>query len=297
MKNLIYVFISVLLCVTVKSQVGINTKSPKALMDIKVSDPDNPAVSDGLLLPRVNTLNYTPGADQDKMMVFLEQDEAFENTDASGNNITCTRYSGLYYWNNSNSKWLPITTQLDTIDSGLVLYRNDCDYLAVADAVAGVMTSSVLFDTNSSWKQFILGNEVIDNYNLYDPATGVFTCRESGTYRIAITLDISATIVNGNGSLIFGLVKIADGGSPTNGPSVNGNKYVTRNTAVFSTSTPDYGEPFTISTYAELEEGAEYTFGGLSFHMNTGESIRVNYINSGGTGFGYSTTFAINRIK
>lgn len=74
-------------------QVGINTSSPKALLDIVSNSPDTPLGIDGLLIPRIHKFPVDPPSkDQHGMLVFL-------------NSISLSPKSGFYFWNNDSLKW------------------------------------------------------------------------------------------------------------------------------------------------------------------------------------------------
>lgn len=94
----IYVCVGILCLVTsVSAQVGINTTDPKAQLDIASSNSVNPAITDGILIPRMeNFPSLTPTVDQDGMLVYLKKGKA-------GFPI------GFYYWNSSLGAWTPIT--------------------------------------------------------------------------------------------------------------------------------------------------------------------------------------------
>lgn len=296
MKKLLLITNFVILSVFSYAQVGVNNSTPKALLDIKVSDAASPDVKDGILIPRVSTLAYTPGADQHSMLVFLDTAETYtEGT------LTCNRTPGFYSWDNSGSNWSPVSTKNTAQGSGLVLYQNDCRYYQIADAFSGVFnegSTEVAYSwVTNVWRKFIIDNEIIDNYGSYDNTTGIFTCRETGTYRVSMTLDLNATVINNKLNLIFGLVKVAAGNDGSEKPNSAGNVYVTRNTAVFTRSTPAYAEATTVVTFANLEAGERYVFGGLTTAIGDGESLNLNSVNSGATGGGYSTSFAIDRVR
>lgn len=293
MKNF-FVIICTISVLFLYSQVGINQTNPKALLDVNVASPNTPSITDGILIARVNTLNYTPSAEQNSMLVYLNNQESY-----TAGTQTCTRTPGYYFWDNDNTSWFPVGTKVSAQDSGLILYQNDCKYYELADAVSGTLAQTDLYTwtTNNQWQKIIVANEVIDNYNSYNTSDGILTCRESGTYRLSITLDLTATLVDSNATLIFGMVKLATGNNGTETPSSTGNTYVTRNSAVFSTSTPAYAEPVTIVTFVDLEQGERYALGALSFNMASGESIVLNAINSGGTGWGYSTSVSLDRVR
>lgn len=79
-----------------QAQVGINTTTPKAQLEIKSSNETTPANTDGLLIPKINAFPVTnPTADQQGMLVYL--------TTTVGSNVP-----GFYYWNNPSSTWISI---------------------------------------------------------------------------------------------------------------------------------------------------------------------------------------------
>lgn len=73
-------------------QVGINTNDPKAQLDVEAADAVSPQPSDGLLVPRVQTLPAA-GADQHSMITYL--------TNSIG-----TFTPGFYYWDENASNWI-----------------------------------------------------------------------------------------------------------------------------------------------------------------------------------------------
>ncbi len=79
------------------AQVGIGTSNPKAQLDIISNSPENPAVIDGILIPRVEKFPVTaPSAAQHGMLVFLNKNlPEFP--------------SGFYFWNNNSAKWETIS--------------------------------------------------------------------------------------------------------------------------------------------------------------------------------------------
>jgi hypothetical protein len=95
MKHLLF-FSLLLLPFWIYPQVGINTTEPKAQLDIPATNPANPGVIDGILIPRIEKFPTTnPSAAQNAMLVYLSKD--FEG-----------KKPGFYYWDNLNSKWASI---------------------------------------------------------------------------------------------------------------------------------------------------------------------------------------------
>ena len=75
------------------AQVGINTTTPQAQLDIPATNAATPSNTDGILIPRIDVFPTTnPTASQNGMLVFL--------TTTAGLN-----QPGFYYWNNGAATW------------------------------------------------------------------------------------------------------------------------------------------------------------------------------------------------
>lgn len=96
MKSYVSVFSFFLVVFSTPAQVGINTEEPKARLEIKSSDTEDPLNTDGILIPRISRFpSDDPTTDQNGMMVFLA--------------TTIPDYSkGFYFWNAEESSWFPI---------------------------------------------------------------------------------------------------------------------------------------------------------------------------------------------
>ena len=89
---IVFTFVNVL-----QSQVGINTTSPSAQLDIRSSSQATPSNTDGILIPKIDTFPATnPTAAQQGMLVYL--------TTTSGTDLP-----GFYYWDNSSNDWISIS--------------------------------------------------------------------------------------------------------------------------------------------------------------------------------------------
>lgn len=199
------VLVSLLFCLSTASytQVGINTTTPNAQLEIKSSNEALPANTDGLLIPKAATFPASnPTAAQQGMMVYL--------TTTSGTNSP-----GFYYWNNPTLTWVPVgnnntsdwritgntgtnaaTNFIGTTDNTDLVFRR-------FNVVSGRISSSNTFFGRLS------GNVSTANNNTYigteagrDNITGqqnVFIGRRSGTFGTAG----SDNILIGNGAGIF----------------------------------------------------------------------------------------------
>lgn len=100
------------LAIGLAAQVGINTETPKAQLDIRSSSLNSPTPTDGILIPRINVFPSTnPGVGQNGMLVFLTTDNTF------------------YYWDQNQTSWIALTDEMvsikciDDLTDGL----SDCD--------------------------------------------------------------------------------------------------------------------------------------------------------------------------
>ncbi|SCY48631.1 hypothetical protein [Flavobacterium caeni] len=89
---------ALILCGTAAfAQVGINTSTPNAALDVRSSNQAAPSNTDGLIIPKIDAFPaVNPTADQQGMMVYL-------TTSAAG------KRPGFYYWDNSGAIWTPVS--------------------------------------------------------------------------------------------------------------------------------------------------------------------------------------------
>jgi trimeric autotransporter adhesin len=81
-----------------QAQVGINTTTPNAQLDIRSSSQTTPSNTDGILIPKIDAFPATnPGLDQNGMLVFL--------TTLVGSNAP-----GFYYWEAASNAWIKLST-------------------------------------------------------------------------------------------------------------------------------------------------------------------------------------------
>ncbi len=100
------------------SQVGIQTSSPNATLDIEVSNSTNPNSNEGLLIPRLDSFPLTnPSAAQNGMMVFLNQN--LSNINISG--VPQDYIKGFYYWDDVQNNWIGIGSSASSGDSWNIL--------------------------------------------------------------------------------------------------------------------------------------------------------------------------------
>jgi trimeric autotransporter adhesin len=115
------------------SQVGINTASPNAQLDIQSSNQAAPSNTDGILIPKIDAFPLTnPTVAQQGMMVYLTT-------------ISAGKQPGFYHWDNVTVNWIglggssavsgwsltgnagtnPATNFVGTTDNNDVIFRRD----------------------------------------------------------------------------------------------------------------------------------------------------------------------------
>ena len=150
MRALILMFFLPLICF---SQVGINTTSPNASLDIQSSNQATPANTDGILIPKIDEYpSVNPTVAQDGMIVF-----------ASG---TGSVTKGFYYWDNTTTSWKPFSgTTIEKIDD-LIDGKSDNDGTDNGSSIFLGKDAGLNDDgTNNS-------NVAIGPYSLRDNTTG-----------------------------------------------------------------------------------------------------------------------------
>jgi len=142
MKNLLYSFLF-LLSINCISQVGINTVTPDASLDIEVNNPIIPLANDGLLIPRLNNFPaINPGVEQNSMLVYLNNN--LINVNISG--VPQDYNIGFYFWSNAQNNWISFSIEGD-------------DWRLVGNS--NVTSTSFLGSTNDESVQFRANNRFI----------------------------------------------------------------------------------------------------------------------------------------
>ena len=185
------------------AQVGINTTSPNATLDIQTTNAAAPSATDGILIPKIDEFPATnPTAAQDGMMVFV-----------TGNGSVS---KGFYYWDQTATNWqtisgamdhdwyqLPLDTPADTITDNLYTLgkitigrrHSGNVQLEVYDTISSNLAaiSALKRGTASSAAQFLSGivTSVTDSISrektgLYSYISGPVSTRKIGIRSIVV---------------------------------------------------------------------------------------------------------------
>lgn len=174
MKKLLTFCLLLLFSVQITAQVGINTTTPNATLDIRSSNQAAPSNVDGILIPKIDDFPaVNPGADQDAMLVYL--------TTTSGSNLP-----GFYYWDNTATVWVPVGQNTGwslTGNSGTVdgtHFLGTTDNVALNFRVNDEMAGRIDSDINTATTSFGYGN-LANTTGIYNSAFGYYALLENTT--------------------------------------------------------------------------------------------------------------------
>ncbi|MGH1515988.1 hypothetical protein [Chryseobacterium sp. JK1] len=274
----------IVLCTTVTmaySQIGINTPTPHATLDVVAST--NPNMTDGILPPRISKQQLaekesgTYGSDQTGAIVYITDITAPSGTIPSAARVGSIHSTGYHYF--TGLQWVPFSVNLYNSDgylSGNRVVTQDGNTLAfTSTSINGFSVDGTTLSVDASNHRIGFGTSspetklhvvstipISNRYNLIDATTG------STQFGIMALRNTSA-LATGNYSLL---------GFTNNGPSAAGANWVLGS----------------IRTGATLTNGTEEDFYiGNSVGGSLIERVRINPI-TGSVGIG--TTAPTNRL-
>jgi hypothetical protein len=226
MKKYYFLVLFCFVLATSFAQVGVNTTTPNAMLEIRTSNEAAPTPTDGLLIPKVNVFPATnPTIAQQGMLVYLTT-------------LVGTNQPGFYFWDFATLAWRPIAgaTAAGTLDQAYDFGGAGLGKTITADAGAvlingtdgfvstGTLGSGAIAPSGSGIKMFwnprkaairagrVNGTEWDDtNIGTYSTAFGNRTTA-SGSTSTAFGTDTRAS---GTFSTAFGVATTASGGSST----------------------------------------------------------------------------------
>lgn len=237
------------------SQVGINTTTPNASLDIQSSNQATPSNTDGILIPKADAFPLTnPTASQDGMMVFV-----------TGNG---TPTKGFYYWNNTTSTWIAFTAigaeKIDDLLDG----KSDND--GTQDG------SSVFLGVNAG-----LNDDSTDNKNV-GVGFEALQANTSGTGNIANGYQALYSNTGGNWNVANGRLSLY---SNTNGSAntANGNQSLYSNTDGYNNTANGYQSIYSnTSGFDNTASGLQSLYTNTIGTNNTAYGVRSLYLNTEG---------------
>lgn len=262
------------------AQVGIATTSPDAQLDIRSSSQTTPSITDGILIPKINTFSVTnPTIAQQGMLVYLNAPTTF-----GGN----PKAIGFYYWDFATLDWIGISSSSngdhDWYEEGTTLAPNTItdDMFHTGNVAIGKNTTdfplevqnTTLDRTINATSVFNLTN-AITKYGLNNSITGSSNDVLNGISNSVITtgtssnIGITNVVTNPNSASLFGISNFA-----TN--SFNGNSTGISNSALSFNGTA-----------IAVDNSVNSSGTGVSTGVN-------NTINSVGTGIQYGVRNTMN---
>jgi hypothetical protein len=276
------------------AQVGINTTTPNAQLDIRSSSQVAPSNTDGILIPKMDVFpTINPTASQQGMLVYLTTATTF-----SGN----PKPIGFYYWNDSPADWIALKGTdggtLDqaydfggagngktiTADAGAVLISGTDGLVSTgttgsgALAPAGAGTRMVWNPRKAAFRAGTTSGALSTVWDdsqigVQSVAFGINTVA-SGTFSVAFGQQTSATGFN---STAFGAGSVANAGQSTafgNGTVASG-----INSTSFGSNSVASGLTSTAFGFSGTASGAFSTAFGLTTNASGQSSIAAGHNN------------------
>ena len=161
------------------SQVGINISTPKTTLEVKTRDKDNPLSNEGVIVPRVTSLNVTSTKDHG-LLVFLDSEDP----------LTATIERGFYWWNNTTSTWIPFFSMNKMTKDRTITYVS-CKSTFDEGPLTSVSTNvrTLGFDVNT-----LIAN---DTGNFSVNGAGELVVNKAGTYHVQAVISLH-NVTNGN---------------------------------------------------------------------------------------------------
>ena len=218
-KSIFYFF--VFFSTSFFAQVGINTTTPNAQLDIRSSNQVAPASTDGMLIPKIDTFPaLNPTVAQQGMLVYL--------TSNVGSN-----QPGFYYWDNITTSWIPMksndTGTLDqaydfggagngrmiTADAGAVIIDGTDGLVSTGTLNSGAVTPSGA-GTKMIWNPrkaaFRAGRVTFDQWDDINVGSRSIGFGENTTSSGIISTAFGfGTTASGSFSTVFGQNNVASG--------------------------------------------------------------------------------------
>ncbi|NMH28503.1 hypothetical protein [Flavobacterium silvaticum] len=165
--------------ISVSAQVGVNTTTPNAQLDVKSSNQAAPLNTDGILIPKIDTFpSILPTVAQNGMLVFL--------TTTSGTNAP-----GFYYWDNATTSWKGIGGGKGWDIIGNSGTNPATNFIGTAD------DQDFIFKRNGVRAGIMGVNNVGFGVNALNPAN-------TGTYNLAFGSNTLSSNTTGQENIAFG---------------------------------------------------------------------------------------------
>ncbi len=162
MKNKLFL-ICFLFATALYAQVGINTTTPNAQLEIKSSSETTPTNTDGIIIPKINAFPATnPTATQQGMMVYL--------TTTVGANVP-----GFYYWDNTGTPtWKSVAGTGGTLDNAYDFGGAGLGKTVTADAGAVLINGTDGLVSTGTFGSGVLAPDGAGTRMLWNPAKAAF---------------------------------------------------------------------------------------------------------------------------
>jgi|GEM_PF-739361 len=259
------------------SQVGINTTSPFAQLEIKSTNQATPSNTDGILIPKIDAFPLTnPTAAQNSMMVYL-------TNDLPG------KPKGFYYWDNGSSTWKGFGG-----NAGWELLGNsgtdpNVNFIGTKDANDVVFRRDNVISGKIGMANTSFGRSSLNPLN-------------SGIYNSAFGLSSLANNTSGNSNSAFGNYSLFNTSSGNFNTAVGSNSMYSNTIGIQNTAMGSSASELNSTGNNNSSLGHYALYNNISGSNNTAVGLESLYTNLGssntalGYRSGYTTTTGTNNI-
>lgn len=172
MKKYLILFPIIFVLFKTNAQVGINTDEPLVDLHVQAEDPENPEPNEGVIIPRVNSLNVTD-AKETGLLVFLD----FENPS------TIEIEKGFYWWN--GTQWIPFFSMNKMTKDRTITYVSCSDSFREGNITNNSSTS---VRTMQFTPESLVAN---DSENFEINANSELVVKKAGTYHVQAVISLN----------------------------------------------------------------------------------------------------------
>lgn len=246
-KHLLSLLVAGAACISVQAQLGINTDAPKASLHIESSDPEMPSPNEGLLVPRVTSLNMTDPKEKG-LLVFLD----FENE------ATPEIEKGFYWWNGTS--WIPFFSMNKVLKNFTVTYAGFESTFREGTPI----TEST--STNTRWMKLDSSTLVAnDEGNFEINSNGELLVKKPGTYHILAIISLKSVSTDA-GRDAYEAKVFVNGSEPS--PNL-------RTAYGFPSGGTTYNSNSTISGYVKLNANDRVAIQINRYYRDTGTTVTI----------------------
>jgi hypothetical protein len=229
------------------AQIGINTDNPQSTLEIVSSNSTDPNPTEGLIVPRVTSLNTTD-AKEKGLLVFLDYEDP----------STPEIEKGFYWWNGTN--WIPFFSMNKMQKNTTVTYVNFLSEF--------LESTSITSNTSTNTRNMVMDPDTLianDSENFEIDSSGKLVVLKKGTYHLLAVVSLNSYTETGARDA-FEIKILVNGAEPSP---------VLRSAYGFPSGSNSYNSNSSIVGYVKLEQDDVVSVQINRYYRDTGTSVTI----------------------